>query len=151
MKTKPNTLTKADIDTAMAEIVNAFLRWPLPESVNSDRCVTERGYKHRSGTNLLTCPETVSMVQEVVRPVVESLLTQAMDMDPRDGERLNHLEELIRQCPHAEFDYSDDPDEDKPQGYSISVDGCDPSESVGASFRECIDEDIKLTHRRNSE
>lgn len=74
MTTKTNTVTKADINSAMAEIVNAFLRWPLPESVCSDRCATMSGTKHRSGTNLLTCPETVGMVQEVVRPVVTALL-----------------------------------------------------------------------------
>lgn len=64
-------------DHAMAEIVNAFLRWPLPQSVCSDRCVTQSDYPHpRSGTNLLTCPETVGMVQEVIRPVIDRLLEE---------------------------------------------------------------------------
>src|SRR5262249_42753813 len=62
------------LDQAMADIVNAFLRWPLPESVNADRCAMMPGTKHRSGTNLLTCPETVAMVQDVVKPVLTALL-----------------------------------------------------------------------------
>lgn len=73
------TPTITPTDHAMAEIVNAFLRWPLPESVNADRCAMMPGTKHRSGTNLLTCPETVTMVQEVVRPVVDRLLKEESD------------------------------------------------------------------------
>lgn len=65
-----------NIDRAMADIVNAFLKWPLPKSVCSDRCVTIANEPHRSGTNLLTCPETVMMVEEVVRPIVNRLLAQ---------------------------------------------------------------------------
>lgn len=66
-------LTKEDIDVAMAEIINEFLRWPLPESVCSDLCATRQG-KGRAGTNLLTLPETAAMVQGVVRPAIERLL-----------------------------------------------------------------------------
>ena len=69
----PMKNTNTEIDFAMADIVNAFLKWPLPESVSSDTCCNRPG-KGRCGTNLLTCPETVSMVQEVIRPVVEKLL-----------------------------------------------------------------------------
>lgn len=57
----------------MAEIVNEFLRWPLPETVRSDICAT-RPCKGRIGTNLLTLPETAAMVQEVCRPAVERLI-----------------------------------------------------------------------------
>ncbi len=60
----------------MADIVNAFLKWPLPVSVCVDRCAMMPGEKNRSGTNLLTCPETVGMVQEVVRPIVERLMAE---------------------------------------------------------------------------
>lgn len=67
--------TNTEIDFAMADIVNAFLKWPLPESVASDTCCNRAG-KGRSGTNLLTCPETVAMVQEVVRPIVEKLIEE---------------------------------------------------------------------------
>ncbi len=56
---------------------------------------------------------------------------------------LDYLEKLIRHCPHAEFDFSEDPDEDKPQGFSIAVDGCDPSLAVGATLREAIAADRK--------
>ncbi len=68
----PNTT-----DHAMADIVNAFLKWPLPKSVCADGCATRSDYPHeRSGTNLLNCPETVAMVQEVVRPTVERLIAE---------------------------------------------------------------------------
>ena len=44
------------------EFVDKFLAWPLPESVCSDKCVTERGYPHpRVGTNLLTADEAGQM------------------------------------------------------------------------------------------
>lgn len=62
-------------DHAMADIVNAFLKWKLPESVSCDGCCTRPG-NGRIGTNLLTCPEAVAMTQEVVRPIVERLLDQ---------------------------------------------------------------------------
>lgn len=68
-----------------------------------------------------------------------------------DKHRLDHLEDLIRQCPHAVFDFSDDPDEDKHQGFSIEVDGCDPTLAVGKTLREAIDEDHKFKLSRNSE
>jgi len=56
------------------EMVDRFLRWPLPESVCSDLCVTipnyctEHGYPvgARSGTNLLTFPEARQMLEYVL-------------------------------------------------------------------------------------
>lgn len=55
-----------DIDA----LVNRFLSWPLPESVCSDPCSTERGYPHRSGTNLLTADEARKMVEYILAPSV---------------------------------------------------------------------------------
>ena len=55
---------------AVADMVNAFLKWPLPKSVCADRCCSEPEYKHRSGTNLLTMGEAVIMMQEVVCRIV---------------------------------------------------------------------------------
>lgn len=74
-----------EIDFAMADIVNAFLKWPLPESVSSDTCCNRPG-KGRIGTNLLTCPETVGMVQEVVRPIVEKLIKDVLAAKPGEKE-----------------------------------------------------------------
>lgn len=48
-----------DIDA----LVHRFLMWPLPESVQSDVCATERGYRHRSGTNLLGADEARQMIE----------------------------------------------------------------------------------------
>lgn len=84
-----------ELDHAMADIVNAFLRWPLPQSVCADRCACDSSYPHpRSGTNLLTCPETVCMVQDVVRPIIERYLTAAHAKAVEDAKRMREALEL---------------------------------------------------------
>lgn len=57
----------------------------------------------------------------------------------RDTIRLDLLEALIRHCPHAEFYFSDDEANEKPMGFSIEVDGCEPTSHAAATFREVID------------
>lgn len=47
-------------------LVDAFLAWPLPESVCSDACVTERAAPHRIGTNLLTADEARQMFEHAL-------------------------------------------------------------------------------------
>lgn len=47
--------------SALDAAVNAFLRWPLPESVCSDGVATMPGHPHRCGTNLLTAAEARQM------------------------------------------------------------------------------------------
>ena len=69
-------ITHAALDQAIADMTNAFLRWPLPESVNADGCATRQG-KGRSGTNLMSVGETLTMMQEVVRPVVKQLIADS--------------------------------------------------------------------------
>ncbi len=61
-----------------------------------------------------------------------------------DSARLDFLEKLILNCPHAEFDFNDDPDiEDqhgkKPLGFRIRVEGCETVDVNATSFRECVD------------
>jgi hypothetical protein len=56
------------------KITDAFLRWPLPASVCSDPCASERGCAHRIGTNLLTAVEAEQMVREVVLPFLPPIL-----------------------------------------------------------------------------
>lgn len=60
---------------AIADMVNAFLKWPLPESVSADPCATKNG-KGRIGTNLLTMGETMTMLQEVVCPIIARYLKE---------------------------------------------------------------------------
>jgi hypothetical protein len=49
------------------EMVDRFLRWPLPQSVASDMCVTNSDYPHgRWGTNLLTEGEARQMLEFVL-------------------------------------------------------------------------------------
>lgn len=51
----------------IGELVDRFLRWPLPTSVCSDTCVTDRHYPHsRWGTNLLTADEAQQMLEFVL-------------------------------------------------------------------------------------
>jgi len=53
------------------KMTDAFLRWPLPDSVCSDACVTMPNYKHgRTGTNLLTHTEAKEMLRAVVLPLI---------------------------------------------------------------------------------
>ena len=47
-------------------MVDAFLGWPLPDSVCSDLCVTMQNYPNRCGTNLLTAPEAQQMLEYVL-------------------------------------------------------------------------------------
>lgn len=55
------------------DMVTRFLTWPLPDSVCSDQCVTERGYGKvqgwppRSGTSLLTADEARKMLLYVLK------------------------------------------------------------------------------------
>jgi hypothetical protein len=63
-------------DLAMMEVtdemINRFLSWPLPDSVCSDLCVTQRdygkaqGWPKRVGTNLLTADEARQMLEYVL-------------------------------------------------------------------------------------
>lgn len=50
----------------LTALVDAFLSWPLPDSVCSDGCVTERGAPHRTGTNLLTADEARQMFEHAL-------------------------------------------------------------------------------------
>lgn len=47
-------------------LVNRFLSWPLPESVNCDMCASMPGKKWRTGTNLLTAMEAKVMLEHVL-------------------------------------------------------------------------------------
>ena len=47
--------------------VDRFLRWPLPQSVCSDLCVTDAKYPHqRFGTGLLDAKEARAMLEFVL-------------------------------------------------------------------------------------
>jgi hypothetical protein len=72
--TRPSSPMSAE-DFPTAELANAFLRWPLPESVCADLCTVKQG-GDRSGTNLLSYVEAAEMMTEVVRPVVEKLTAE---------------------------------------------------------------------------
>lgn len=67
---------------AIADMVNAFLKWPLPESVSADRCATSPA-KGRTGTNILTLFETIQMMQEVVCPIINREIRAAMSSDKK--------------------------------------------------------------------
>lgn len=54
-------------DQLTYEMAEAFLRWPLPESVCADRCATQQG-PGRVGTNLLSFIEARQMMNDVVAP-----------------------------------------------------------------------------------
>ena len=58
-----------DTTKRMAE---AFLRWPLPESVCADPCATKQ-QPGRSGTNLLSYIEAEQMMRDVVEPMLQEV------------------------------------------------------------------------------
>jgi transcriptional regulator with XRE-family HTH domain len=49
---KPNEYT---------DLVNNFLKWHLPKTLNPDMCVHDTNYPHRIGTNLMTADEAMQM------------------------------------------------------------------------------------------
>jgi hypothetical protein len=49
---KPNEYT---------DLVNNFLKWPLPKTLNPDMCVHDTSYPHRIGTHLMTADEAMQM------------------------------------------------------------------------------------------
>lgn len=66
------------------KIAEAFIKWPLPESVNADLCATKQG-PGRIGTNLLSYDEAHQMAQEVVLPIVTKFINDASQNRQRDG------------------------------------------------------------------
>jgi len=65
--------TESEItSTVTSAMVDRFLSWPMPDSVCSDGCVTQRnygkaqGWPKRSGTNLLTADEARQMLEYVL-------------------------------------------------------------------------------------
>lgn len=54
------------------ELTNAFLQWPLPESVCADLCATQQK-TGRIGTNLLTFTEAKQMFTDIVLPRLQNL------------------------------------------------------------------------------
>ncbi len=63
------TGAKMDSEQLAHELAEAFIRWPLPESVCSDLCATKQG-PGRIGTNLLSYVEARQMMREVVLPKI---------------------------------------------------------------------------------
>jgi hypothetical protein len=62
----PATHTTPENEAFLDILVEAFLSWPMPDSVCSDRCVILRGYPNRVGTNLLTATEAKQMFRYVL-------------------------------------------------------------------------------------
>lgn len=60
-------------------MTEAFLQWPLPESVCIDLCATKRG-KGRIGANLLSFTEANAMLKDVVSPRLSELVNQRENM-----------------------------------------------------------------------
>ena len=75
-KTEPPPLNAAENELLEA-MTNAFLRWPLPESVCADPCATKHSDKNRIGTNLLTAVEAKQMFRELVLPHLAPLRARA--------------------------------------------------------------------------
>lgn len=84
-----------------------------------------------------------------VKPVDADFLrygpTRKPDPKRLDGDRLDHLEMAIRQCPHARLTFIDDPHEedgDAEKPFMLEVSGCDTFVTRGATLRELLDNSI---------
>jgi hypothetical protein len=66
-------------DRVIYKLAEAFIAWPLPESVNADLCTTEQ-IKGRVGTNLLTFAEAQQMFSEIAGPQIKELIEQRENM-----------------------------------------------------------------------
>lgn len=61
---KPAAAGVSEERDSIDKLVDRFLSWPLPASVNCDLCVTRQDYPHgRIGTNLLTADEAKQMLE----------------------------------------------------------------------------------------
>jgi len=76
------------------DMIERFLAWPLPESVRADLCTTKPGYKHRTGTNLLTADEAKQMLTYVLADQSEEIARLRAKID-----------ELLRRKDHIERAY----------------------------------------------
>jgi hypothetical protein len=71
---------EAEAKSKIEAMVNVFLAWPLPSTVCPDRCVLDRDYPHRIGTNLLTAVEAKQMFEYVLAKVQESETMRRADL-----------------------------------------------------------------------
>lgn len=79
---------------ALDRLVERFLSWHLPNTVQSDSCVTLYGYAHtRTGTNLLSATEARQMIEHLM----------AADVFPYTQAELNVFFERRRQVTHEGF------------------------------------------------
>ncbi len=75
-------------DTIAQDCAEAFLRWPLPESVHSDLCATMKG-PNRYGTHLINYDEAEQMAREVMLPIIAAEIREATEQKDREIARLN--------------------------------------------------------------
>jgi hypothetical protein len=75
MSSTPNEQDVAALAAALNTMTEAFLRWPLPESVCADLCATKQG-PGRIGTNLLSFTEARQMLSDLVAPELRRLQSE---------------------------------------------------------------------------
>jgi hypothetical protein len=68
-----------------------------------------------------------------------------------DTVRVEHLQELIRHCPHTRFGFNDDEDAESPIGFSITTEGCETICHCGDTFAEAVDASIAYEATMQSE
>lgn len=64
--------------------------------------------------------------------------TRDQESVERDGQRLSFLEDVLKNCPHAELTYNDDPDEG-PVGWSLVIEGCTRLDIKAPTLLELLD------------
>lgn len=90
-----------DVSAATDAMAEAFIGWPLPDSVNSDLCATVKG-PGRIGTHLLSFTETKKMFRDIVGPRLaqaeadrDQLQAQVGELTKRAGALKDLLERML--------------------------------------------------------
>lgn len=66
------------------------------------------------------------------------------DENITDSDRIEALESLLTNCPHAQIFYNDDADQDDPVGWTLRVGGCRTlHEDAAETLRACLDFEVR--------
>ena len=76
-------------DSSAQALAEAFLRWPLPDTVCADLCATKQG-EGRIGTNLLSFIEAKQMMTDIVLPALAPLAVMCADATEQANKELRN-------------------------------------------------------------
>ena len=79
-----------------------------------------------------------------VVPVESGAPPETTSSEPiTDADRINALENLLTNCPHAQLRFNADEDADERVGFTVRVEGCQRTEFTAPSLREALDWQVR--------